>query len=103
MSQVFDFSKEYVTTETDKDTTYKAGEGVSISSDNTISIASVEDEPAIEQADSTTAGIMKLYSSTGSNTDGTMTQESITDELGNKTPTASPAFTSTAQNMFKNF
>lgn len=32
-------------------------------------------------ATSETAGIMKLYSTTGQNVDGTMTQKSITDEL----------------------
>ena len=35
----------------------------------------------IPNANSTTAGIMKLYSTVGQNTDGTMTQKSITDEL----------------------
>lgn len=29
-------------------------------------------------------GIMKLYSNTGNNTDGTMTQKAITDELNKK-------------------
>lgn len=33
--------------------------------------------PTVNQATSATAGIMKLYSSTGSNTDGTMTQAAI--------------------------
>lgn len=33
--------------------------------------------PTVNQATSSTAGIMKLYSSTGSNTDGTMTQAAI--------------------------
>ena len=35
-------------------------------------------------ATSSTKGIMKLYNSTGNNTDGTMTQGSITTELGRK-------------------
>jgi len=35
-------------------------------------------------ATSETSGIMKLYNTTGSNTDGTMTQYSITDELNKK-------------------
>lgn len=97
MSEVIDFSKEYVTTETDKDTVYKAGTGVNISSDNTISVTMIdqEDSASVEPADSTTAGIMKLYSEAGTNDDGTMTQESITDELSNKAPTNSPTFTGT--------
>lgn len=97
MSEVIDFSKEYVTTETDKDTVYKAGTGVNISSDNTISVTMIdqEDSAGVEPADSTTAGIMKLYSEAGTNDDGTMTQESITDELSNKAPTNSPTFTGT--------
>lgn len=35
----------------------------------------------IVQASASVAGIMKLYTSTGSNTDGTMTQKAITDAL----------------------
>jgi hypothetical protein len=35
-------------------------------------------------ASPTNAGIMKLYNSTGSNTDGTMTQKAISDELDDK-------------------
>lgn len=35
-------------------------------------------------ATESTAGIMKLYEETGSNTDGTMTQKAITDELNDK-------------------
>lgn len=38
----------------------------------------------IPTASSTTPGIMKLYDSIGSNTDGTMTQKAITDELDDK-------------------
>lgn len=38
----------------------------------------------IPAASSQTAGIMKLYSTTGSNTDGTMTQKAITEELNQK-------------------
>lgn len=40
--------------------------------------------PAVAEmtaANSVTPGVMKLYSTTGQNTDGTMTQKSITDEL----------------------
>ena len=37
----------------------------------------------IPNASSTVAGIMKLYSSKGTNTDGAMTQQAITNELGN--------------------
>ena len=97
MSEVIDFSKEYVTTETDKDTVYKAGTGVNISSDNTISVTMIDqgDSAGVEPADANTAGIMKLYSEAGTNDDGTMTQESITDELSNKAPTNSPTFTGT--------
>lgn len=36
----------------------------------------------IPNASSTVAGIMKLYSSKGTNTDGAMTQQAITNELG---------------------
>lgn len=35
-------------------------------------------------ASSTNAGVMKLYGSIGQNTDGTMTQKAITDELNEK-------------------
>lgn len=35
-------------------------------------------------ASAETAGIMKLYSTTGENVDGTMTQKAITDELNTK-------------------
>ena len=38
-------------------------------------------------ADSNIAGVMKLYNTTGQNIDGTMTQKSITDELGQRTKT----------------
>ena len=40
--------------------------------------------PTANQATEQTAGIMKLYSTTGQNTDGTMTQKAITDELNEK-------------------
>ena len=36
------------------------------------------------QADGTTAGLMKLFTNTGNNTDGTMTQDAITVALGTK-------------------
>lgn len=39
---------------------------------------------ALPVASSETAGIMKLYTNTGDNTDGTMTQKAITDELNTK-------------------
>lgn len=39
----------------------------------------------IATATSQTPGVMKLYSDTGNHTDGTMTQASITAELGKKT------------------
>lgn len=38
----------------------------------------------IPNASEVVAGIVKLYPSTGSNTDGTMTQKAITDELNKK-------------------
>lgn len=38
----------------------------------------------VSYASSTDAGIVKLYDTTGSNTDGTMTQKAITDELSTK-------------------
>ena len=38
----------------------------------------------VPYASSTNAGILKLYDTTGSNTDGTMTQKAITDELNTK-------------------
>lgn len=41
-------------------------------------------EGEIPVATDHTAGIMKLYSTTGTNTDGTMTQKAITDCLDNK-------------------
>ena len=40
--------------------------------------------PTANAATDTTAGIMKLYSTTGHNEDGTMTQKAITEELGEK-------------------
>lgn len=42
-----------------------------------------------------TAGLSKLYTSTGSNTDGSMTQKAITSNLDLKAPIASPYFTGT--------
>ena len=39
---------------------------------------------SIPNATANTPGIMKLYDSLGSNTDGTMTQKAITDELNEK-------------------
>lgn len=38
----------------------------------------------VSTASSTVAGIMKLYGEVGQNTDGTMTQKAITDELNEK-------------------
>lgn len=38
----------------------------------------------VTAATATTAGVMKLYDTLGSNTDGTMTQKAITDELNEK-------------------
>lgn len=38
----------------------------------------------VPKASSETAGILKLYETTGQNTDGTMTQKAITDELKHK-------------------
>lgn len=38
----------------------------------------------VSNASSATAGIMKLYGELGQNTDGTMTQKAITDELNDK-------------------
>lgn len=38
----------------------------------------------LHSASATTAGIMKLYTGMGQNTDGTMTQKAITDELNEK-------------------
>lgn len=45
---------------------------------------SVSGDGPIPTASSTTPGIMKLYDSIGQNTDGTMTQKAITDELDDK-------------------
>ena len=39
---------------------------------------------AVSQATESIAGIMKLYSTIGTNTDGTMSQKAITDELNDK-------------------
>ena len=39
---------------------------------------------SVPNANSTTPGIMKLYETIGQNTDGTMTQKAITDELDDK-------------------
>lgn len=41
----------------------------------------VEIRELLTTASATDAGVMKLYNTTGYNTDGTMTQKSITDEL----------------------
>lgn len=43
---------------------------------------------ALPYANSTTAGILKLYETTGTNTDGTMTQKAITEELEKKIETS---------------
>ena len=42
-----------------------------------------------------TAGIGKLYTGTGTSTDGSMTQNAITSKLGEKAPLVSPALTGT--------
>lgn len=42
---------------------------------------------SIPHASTTEAGVMKLYDTTGQNTDGTMTQKAITDELNEKVET----------------
>ena len=42
----------------------------------------ISNSQVISTATSESAGVMKLYSTTGQNVDGTMTQKSITDELG---------------------
>lgn len=44
-------------------------------------------EAHLTTASADTAGVMKLYSTTGQNTDGTMTQKSITDELNQRIKT----------------
>lgn len=44
----------------------------------------VEITSRLPVASSATAGILKLYDGTGENTDGTMTQKAITDELNTK-------------------
>lgn len=52
---------------------------------NTSAIAAIQEGGAGEKYDTgtaTTAGITKLYNTTGSNTDGTMTQAAITSLLG---------------------
>lgn len=44
-------------------------------------------EPNLTTASAETAGVVKLYSTTGQNIDGTMTQKSITDELNQRIKT----------------
>lgn len=44
-------------------------------------------EANLTTANADVAGVMKLYSTTGQNTDGTMTQKSITDELNQRIKT----------------
>lgn len=44
-------------------------------------------KPQLTTATSDMAGVMKLYSTIGQNTDGTMTQKSITDELNQRIKT----------------
>lgn len=50
---------------------------------------------ALPTASASTPGITKLYTSTGSSTDGTMDRNSITTALNAKAPLASPALTGT--------
>lgn len=59
-----------------------AGDGITIASDGTISadVAVVE----YETGTTDTSGITKLYENTGTNTDGTITQNAITTALGTK-------------------
>lgn len=47
-------------------------------------VALTSDIPSVVTATDSKAGIMKLYTSTGSSTDGTMTRKAITDNLNNK-------------------
>ena len=52
---------------------------------NTVPYASSADAKALEKKGLVEdAGILKLYDTTGSNTDGTMTQKAITDQLNTK-------------------
>ena len=46
-----------------------------------------------DAASATDAGIAKLYTSTGNNTDGAVTQKVTTDQLALKANLASPTFT----------
>ena len=47
-------------------------------------VALTSDIPSVVTATDSKAGITKIYSSTGSSTDGTMTRKAITDSLNNK-------------------
>lgn len=63
------------------------------STPNVASIASTT--ITIHQGDATNPGAVKLYNTTGSNTDGAVTQGAINTALALKAPLASPTFTGT--------
>ena len=48
----------------------------------------VDTDTTYSTGTATTAGLTKLYTGTGTNTDGTMTQDAITDALGGKAPSS---------------
>lgn len=54
-------------------------------------VAEYQVEDVLPTADSSTAGIAKLYTTTGQNTDGSMTQASVTTALGGKQDTLTNA------------
>nr|WP_319799854.1 hypothetical protein [Flavobacterium sp. N1994] len=66
-------------------------------------------DATVPTADATTAGKMKLYTSTGSSTDGTMTRKAITDELAARTKilikdtTTSTAPSTTSESLLKSY
>ncbi len=76
-------------------------------------VAYTSDIPTVPTATDSKAGIMKLYTSTGSSTDGTMTRKAITDSLiatkiaygtGNSAGSVPPVYagiTGTAKNIFR--
>ena len=53
-------------------------------SNGVITVSGTDNNTTYSTGNGTTSGLTKLYTSTGSNTDGTMTQKAITDSLGNK-------------------
>ena len=65
-------------------------------SDGVITVSGTDNNTTYSTGNATTSGLTKLYTATGSNTDGTMTQKAINDALAGKLSTSGTAAKATA-------